>query len=461
MKVFLLLISILASFIHAMEKDLSFNEPLAKFLVQVYSMPTWKKSELENIKNQIPYLINSRKLVVEEGLAIDLDRINMGTYSKLIQSAKNLAIEKIQAIYSGVLPFQFVYDIHQFLVKNEVTNGVTANAVCQSLSDDISAKVKEGEVKEQHKLTIQALLTKSGVNIKHIEENKFSGVNVGFIVTDENNCRYFVKTFNDGFNSPSAKTKKIDCREVFAYKVLEYLGFGPETYCLIQQFSSSQRSATKGDYIATKDVAVIDKEGELKKEFFRDDDESKVLDYDQALKNKDFLAELFSIASLNSILRLYDTFGDNTGNYGIIKTTMSNESVKYEPVLVDHLPCTSNGIIDESYSPGNFLKNKLDTKSGKDSNLQKVIKEGLSSRNSKLTEEVKSMVSKGKKKITFEDSINKASEYVLQLIKENSNSFTDEEKENGDVISAQDMLTKHVKVVMQNYTLFQRITLLS
>jgi len=56
------------------------------------------------------------------------------------------------------------------------------------------------------------------------------------------------------------------------------------------------------------------------------------------MNNNDFLIELFSIATLNSILRLYDTFGDNIRNYGIIKTELNNKDVKYEPILIDHLP---------------------------------------------------------------------------------------------------------------------------
>jgi len=87
----------------------------------------------------------------------------------------------------------------------------------------------------------------------------------------------------------------------------------------------------------TKDVSIINPNNELKKEFFRDADEN-LSEYQQAMNHNDFLIELFSIATLNSILRLYDTFGDNIGNYGIIKTELKNKDVKYEPILIDHLP---------------------------------------------------------------------------------------------------------------------------
>jgi len=69
----------------------------------------------------------------------------------------------------------------------------------------------------------------------------------------------------------------------------------------------------------TKDVSIINPDNEIKKEFFRDADEN-LNEYQQAMNNKDFLIELFTIVTINSILRLNDTFGENIANYGIVKT---------------------------------------------------------------------------------------------------------------------------------------------
>ena len=432
----------------------SFDEPLAKFIINVYSMPKWNKDEVENTKQQILYLIDSSKLVAENILESDLNKINnMSAYSKLIKSAQDLAIEKIQEIYPTGAIFQYVGQIYQYLVKNSLADEKKAETVCESLGIDIGVKKKDDEVIKQHMVTIHELLSKSlCLTIVSIKENLLSGANAGFVVTTEDKRKYFVKTFSESFGSPSFSTKKIDCRELFAYKVLEYLGFGPETECLIQKFSSSQGSKTKGNYIATKDVSVIDKENELEKEFFRDGDKND-LAYYEAMKSKDFLVELFSLASLNSILRLRDTFGDNTGNYGIIKTMMKDESIKYEPILIYHLPCTSNGIIDKSYSPGRFLAKSLNFNTEKDSNLQRVITENFSSKNMKLTEEVQRMVNDGKRGKNLKTSLDGALKYVLELIEKNSNSFTDEQGEQG-VISAEEIIKKHAGVVWQNHETF-------
>ena len=432
----------------------SFDKPLAQLLVDVYSMPKWNKDKTKNTEGKILCLINSSKLVVGDIPESDLNKINnMSAYSKLIKSAKDLAIKNIQEIYPTGATYKYIIKINEYLVTNGLANEEEAEIICGLLETDIGAKKSENEIKKQHMVTIQELLNESLGNFVSIKENDLSGANAGFIAIDKNDCRYFVKTFSE----LSSSTKKIDCRELFAYKVLEHLGFGPETHCLIQKFSSSQGSKTKGSYIVTKDVGVVDKKDELKKEFFRDDDKDG-LTYCEAVNDKGFLVELFSIASINSILRLRDTFGDNTGNYGIVKTTMKNESFKYEPILIDHLPCTSNGIIDEGYSPGKFLTKSLNSQSekasSKDSNLQKVITENFSSKDMKLTEKVQCLVNEGKGGKNFETSIDEALKYVLELIKINSNSFADEKTEGGHVISAQKMLENHVSVVFQNYKMF-------
>lgn len=434
----------------------SFDKPLAQLLVDVYSMQ-WDKEKQSQIKETCLDLSKRIAFLSNDQIQINIEKeMKSHSYSKAIKSMKDFMANEIQAIHFGTPTFKYISTIYGYLLTEGLIDEKQAENICEALSKDISIKQKEEEADNQHKLAIQELLGKTlGINTVNIKKNELSGANAGFVVTTEDKCKYFIKTFSEAFGSASCSTKKIDCRELFAYKVLEYLGFGPETECLIQKFSSSQGSKTKGNYIATKDVSVIDKEDELEKEFFRDGDKND-LAYYEAVKSKDFLVELFSLASLNSILRLRDTFGDNTGNYGIIKTTMKNESIKYEPILIDHLPCTSNGIINKNYSPGRFLTKSLNFDTEKDSNLQRAIgaiTEKFSSKDMNLTEEVQRMVNDGKRGKNLKTSLNEAHEYVRGLIKINSNSFTDEQGEQG-VISAEEIIKKHVGVVWQNYETF-------
>jgi hypothetical protein len=441
---------------YAVEKSSSFDEPLARFLVRAYSMPKWdrKWDEKERVfvkEKQISELISFGKPVVGDKLNDDLNKINTGftlnSYSKLLKTAKDLAIEEIEKIYPTTQPFKYLAKINNYLMKEMKISEVEADEICGFLETDISKKKNEEELNKQHEETISDLLSSSlGINISSIKKNKDSGANAGFIVTDQDNYDYFVKTF-------SGSKQKIDCREIFAYKVLEHLGFGPETHCLIQRFSSSQGSKAKGSYIVTKAAYTLnDKDNETEKHFFRDGDAENEGIYQNAIKDKTFQIELFSIVSLNSILRLQDTFGDNTGNYGVVETTMRDGKVKYEPVLIDHLPCTSNGIVDGEYSPGNFLKKRLTSDKG--SNLKLVIKEGFSSRDMNLSQQVKKMVEQGKNQTNLKTAIDQSLGYTLDLIEKNPDCFTDEPKEGGGIISAKDLIKNHVGVVYQNYEKF-------
>lgn len=334
--------------------------------------------------------------------------------------------------------------------------------IAQRLSDDISSSRKADQEKGQHmdiiKLQLADILK---MDIISIEENSSSGANTGFLAIASNNTRYYVKTFDEEFKRLSGSTKKIDARELLAYKVLEYLGFGPETHFLIQKDTSTSGSKAKGNYIATKDVTTLDKNVESQRRFFIDgsgDINSREV-YQKAVESKNFLVELFSIVSLNSILRLYDTFGDNSANYGIIEIKMKDGSIEYEPIIIDHLPSTSNAIIEKGYSPGGFLYKRLYPKieraSDQESNLRRVIKEQLSSKSMKLTKEVRSMVDQGKKGKSFKNSVQEGCEQIMNLIEEYGNVFVDAtDPTTGKVIPSRHLLEVHGKVIMENYNNF-------
>jgi hypothetical protein len=438
----------------------SFDKPLAQLLVDVYSMQ-WDKEKQSQIKETCVDLSKRIAFLSNDQIQINIEKeMKSHSYSKAIKSMKDFMANEIQAIHFGTPTFKYISTIYGYLLTEGLIDEKQAENICDALSKDISIKQKEEEADNQHKLAIQELLGKTlGINTVNIKKNELSGANAGFVVTAEDKRKYFIKTFSEAFGSPSSSTKKIDCREIFAYKVLEYLGFGPETECLTQAFSSSRGSKAQGGYIVTRDVTTIHSHYEQNKEFFRDADENDS-EYEEAIAKKEFSVELFAIASLNSILRLRDTFGDNPGNYGIIKTIMKDEIIKYEPILIDHLPCTSNGIIDGSYSPGSFLKIKFESSLEKSLNLGKVIwniekknNNGFSSKKNDLAEEVMYKVMNGKKDFTLEKSIGKAFEYVQKEIDKNSDCFTDEENKNG-YFTAKEMLNKHVERVMDNYKMF-------
>ena len=183
----------------------AFDKPLAQLLVDVYSMPTWNKDEARNTEGKILCLINSNKLVVGDIPESDLNKIsNMSAYSKLIKSSKDLVIKNIQEICPTGATYKYIIQINEYLVTNGLANEEEAETICGLLETDIGVKKSENEIKKQYMVTIQELLNESIGNFVSIKENDLSGANAGFIAIDKNDCRYFVKTFNE----LSSSTKK-------------------------------------------------------------------------------------------------------------------------------------------------------------------------------------------------------------------------------------------------------------
>ncbi|EKE00827.1 MAG: hypothetical protein ACD_21C00267G0002 [uncultured bacterium] len=452
----------------APHKEIRVEEQLLKFIVDVYSIEEWDrnrkaeiKSRLIELSGRVPGLSAERP---EIGRRLEQE-LTFRAYNIAIKEMKSFVIAKIREIYADSFVFIYIIQIYNDILSAGLAEKPLASSLCDDLFKEITRKQIEEEAEREHMLIIRELLRgQLHLNVLNIKKNELSGANPGFVVIADNGYKYFIKTFSEVPQSPSSATRKVDCRELFAYKVLEYLGYGPETDCLMQSFSTSGGSTAKGNYIVTKDVATIhpdERVSVLKKEFFRDSDDN-IDAYKQAMESTEFLENLFALASLNSILRLQDTFGDNTGNYGIIETTMKDGIIKYEPVLIDHLHCTSNGMINADYSPGRFIEFRLGLRANqeRESCIRHAISEfgatgGFSSRDRQLVASVRAKVMRGKKETSaFDTAIRDAREYVLKKIAENNACFTDDYDQHGNPMSAEQLLDWHIKVVERNYKTF-------
>jgi hypothetical protein len=439
-----------------MQKDF---KPLVDLIIQAYEMPIWGDEKDLTVKQlkleKLIGVLNSLKIEVPK---IELSKLKLFDYGKVTKLAKDSLVEQLINIYPGVLPVLYLSEIHSYLLTTLKIDKKRVDNIVAAMTNDISIKIKDDQENSNHILLIgKQLGPMLNMKILSIEKNTSSGANIGFKVLFENGPCYYVKTFDEGLKSPlSASTNKIDARELLAYKVLEYLGFGPETHFLITDFSSSRGRTVKGNYIATKDVNNLDP----KKMFINDNSEQNTIAfYKEAIGDKAFLIELFSMVSLNSILRLYDTFGDNLSNYGIIQTEIKDKnSFIYEPVLIDHLPDTSNATMNEAYSPGGFLQTALNPLLEKDtvkySNLKEFINKDFSSRKYGLDKEVKSMVEKGKTGNGFKDSLDRAHQDISKLIERHPKTFADFTDFNKKVTSSQELLDMHFKVVFGTYETF-------
>lgn len=46
-----------------------------------------------------------------------------------------------------------------------------------------------------------------GISVVDIKKNMLSGANTGFIITTNNQCKYFTKTLSEALRSPNSSTK--------------------------------------------------------------------------------------------------------------------------------------------------------------------------------------------------------------------------------------------------------------
>lgn len=130
----------------------------------------------------------------------------------------------------------------------------------------------------------------------------------------ENKLRiaYYVKTHQHGSNSRASSSKSVDAKELFIYKVFEYIGIGPKAYFFFNPLSVG------GFFIATQDMSFtkqpnktkffhtyekILKSSELQKSFLKKDEATY-----QALSSMDILARIFRLRDVTT----------NSGNFGCV-----------------------------------------------------------------------------------------------------------------------------------------------
>jgi len=143
--------------------------------------------------------------------------------------------------------------------------------------------------------------------ITYMEPEKASGVTAEKPIIHR--IRYHIKTHQHGSASQASSTKPVDPKELFVYKVLEYIGYGPKAHFFFNPLSVG------GFFIATQDIAftkIIDK----KKSFiFFDNIKEKYNAMPNAPEHDEARRALICLDILSRILRLHDTT-TNPDNFG-------------------------------------------------------------------------------------------------------------------------------------------------
>lgn len=259
----------------------------------------------------------------------------------------------------------------------------------------------------------------------------------------------YVKSCAEELGNATHADHKIDPRELFLYKSLEYLGLGPKTHFIVRDVTSSYRgSIARGSYIITEEVEGIRIDNETNRPYFEAFMNST---------NRDDAIELSRASLVADLLSLTDIFESNTRNYGLVSREDGNRII-----FVDHLP-GSNGIfscIDQneaelgSFSPRQRIGERFGLTRAKDSGLKGVpsylgdgVGAGSWAKRSLANEVIGSVFEGSDDRLPINAALDRANIDVSDLIRRNENSFTE---------SAPELLGRYVSKIQSNIETCQK-----
>ncbi len=150
--------------------------------------------------------------------------------------------------------------------------------------------------------------------------------------------------------TPSSQRKGIDLKELFVYKVLEYIGLGPKVYFITHQGEEETVFHKNALFVATQDVSYT-KNPEMKKKTFHQAgqlysflfDKQKTFTGDQAFK-EEFEKELsiphvtpmkLEATIIDIIARIFRLEDMNEGNFGRVTINKDEYISQYKWKLID------------------------------------------------------------------------------------------------------------------------------
>ena len=157
---------------------------------------------------------------------------------------------------------------------------------------------------------------------------------------------YHIKTHQHGSTSRGSSTKPVDAKELFIYKVFQYIGFGPKVHFF---FNSLSRG---GFFIATQDAA-----------FTKQTARTKLFSTYEQMRDKNLLSEdeetYTNLSSLDILSRIFNIrdVTTNPSNFGC--TLINNTDRKWQILdfrIETYDQYTYNGIF-EGFRAGNGMYN--------------------------------------------------------------------------------------------------------
>jgi len=141
---------------------------------------------------------------------------------------------------------------------------------------------------------------------------------------EKHSIKYHVKTHQHGSTSESRSNKPVDIKELFVYKVFEFIGIGPKSHFIINPLSASG-----GLFIATQDASFT-KIPTKQKIFLTYQQLKNVNDNILTINNPETCINLTMLDILARIFRLTDLTTNST-NFGVtIKTEEKTSNYKWK-----------------------------------------------------------------------------------------------------------------------------------
>ena len=274
----------------------------------------------------------------------------------------------------------------------------------------------------------------------------------------------------------------MDVLELFLYKALEYLDFGPKTQFLIRKHSqwsltdgASLTYIAFGNYIMTDSVPIITDtivkgEGSEKKQ---EPNQQELFESFLSSSRVEDAVELSSAILVKNLLSLGDTFVANGENYGIYK---QDEDFKF--MFIDHLP-GANGILSkitredqlQDFSPRRNYREEIANEAGRrdigdisetNFNLKGVDLSIKQHRHQMVAKKVnervfgpKSFQEENEGKSKFQIAIDKAQRDISTLIESYENNFITPSSLEGAEIPPQQVLSGFVMSINEKLANYQ------
>jgi len=242
---------------------------------------------------------------------------------------------------------------------------------------------------------------------------------------------YFIKTHQHGSASGSKSIKPVDPKELFVYKVLEYIGLGPESHFFFNLLSQG------GFYIATRDLGSSKPTAAQKSKIFKIYDTLKEIvspeeSFLQGVTRADIISRIFCLRDVTT----------NPSNFGFVFNE-DEKKCKIFDFRIESQDTYEYIDIFKGFLEGNGMFNYFDKF------LKFTLKDRSETERLKTAESVLHELKAGGKKMSLGDAVNRAYQEVFTYFNQDHKSLgiTVSEEPNGD-------FNKYVKSIKTNLDKF-------